>query len=827
MPFIQQSQLAGLIIQGAQGQQGSVGAQGVQGATGAQGLAGAQGVQGVIGAQGVQGATGAQGVQGATGAQGDVGAQGVQGATGSPGAQGVQGATGPQGVQGATGSPGAQGVQGATGPQGVQGAVGAQGVQGSTGPTGAPGAQGVQGTVGAQGSTGPTGTPGAQGVQGATGAQGVQGATGAQGVQGATGAQGTIGAQGVQGATGAQGAQGVTGPVAGSANQVVYKDGSNNAAGSNNLLFNGSNLSLGSISPWNAYQVLQIGVGSFASYSPSSDTYVVGNAYYQSGWKYVSSSLPASAFQIANGGFNFYTAASGTADAAVGFTQSMTITSAGLVGIGAALTPAVALHVSASVTNTGGIGTEILRVANLRVNTGSSGAAISFVTNEISGSTQYTRAQITGEYDDASNINGRLLFATTNTSGTLVERMRIDSAGNVKVNSGTQYVQLEPGGSIRGVHSNGGGGDTIISAITGISNGYQINVTSGNAQTYKWHNGGTQSMTLNDSGNLGIGTTSPSAHARLHIAGAPYAFIALQATNSGGRQYELFTQASDSSFYLYDRTLDKYRLACNSSGFIGIGTTSPTSPFHVAGTDVTGIYKATSTGVAYHIYQNDGGVFYVGRDDSGGGAFPKSYCNVLWGSAGVATVFATGNSEKMRLTSDGSLLINGTTQPVNTYKQVITFSGGSGGVGGALLINDADGANIYPAVYFRKDGAERGNINVSTGGTQYNSVSDYRLKENVVPMTGALAKVAQLKPVTYKWKENNLNGQGFIAHELAEVVPDCVTGEKDALDKKGNPKYQGVDTSFLVATLTAAIQEQQALIESLRTEFESYKSTHP
>ena len=68
----------------------------------------------------------------------------------------------------------------------------------------------------------------------------------------------------------------------------------------------------------------------------------------------------------------------------------------------------------------------------------------------------------------------------------------------------------------------------------------------------------------------GIGTTSPSAHARLHIAGAPYAFIALQATNSGGRQYEFFSQASDSSFYLYDRTVNQYRLACNSSGFIGI-----------------------------------------------------------------------------------------------------------------------------------------------------------------------------------------------------------------------------------------------------------------
>ena len=71
-----QSQLASLVIQGAQGRQGAVGAQGVQGATGAQGVLGAQGVQGATGPQGAQGAVGAQGVQGT------IGAQGVQGATG-------------------------------------------------------------------------------------------------------------------------------------------------------------------------------------------------------------------------------------------------------------------------------------------------------------------------------------------------------------------------------------------------------------------------------------------------------------------------------------------------------------------------------------------------------------------------------------------------------------------------------------------------------------------------------------------------------------------------------------------------------------------------
>ena len=87
-------------------------------------------------------------------------------------------------------------------------------------------------------------------------------------------------------------------------------------------------------------------------------------------------------------------------------------------------------------------------------------------------------------------------------------------------------------------------------------------------------------------------------------------------------------------------------------------------------------------------------------------------------------------------------------------------------------------------------------------------------------MTGALSKVAALKPCTYTWKVNGAAGQGFIAHELQEVVPECVTGAKDAVDEHGKIRPQGIDTSFLVATLVSAIQE-------LKAEFDAYKLSHP
>jgi hypothetical protein len=167
----------------------------------------------------------------------------------------------------------------------------------------------------------------------------------------------------------------------------------------------------------------------------------------------------------------------------------------------------------------------------------------------------------------------------------------------------------------------------------------------------------------------------------------------------------------------------------------------------------------------------------------------------------------------MRITSAGDVLMGTATNIGGDSGRLSIDQGG----GLALLANRTGDGNL---VRWYRNGSNVGNINVTSGATAYNTSSDYRLKNSIAPMTGALEKVALLKPCTYKWNADGSDGQGFIAHELAEVVPNCVTGEKDAVetytDEDGNeatrPAYQGIDTSFLVATLTAAIQEQQALI---------------
>jgi hypothetical protein len=178
--------------------------------------------------------------------------------------------------------------------------------------------------------------------------------------------------------------------------------------------------------------------------------------------------------------------------------------------------------------------------------------------------------------------------------------------------------------------------------------------------------------------------------------------------------------------------------------------------------------------------------------------------------------FAEGGVESMRIDTSGNLGI-GTTAPASaTNTNSIAIIPGSGQILFQHLNGTASGS-VY--AYFIYNGSAIASISQNgTTAVAYNTSSDYRLKENIAPITNALSKVAALKPVTYNWKSAPEElGEGFIAHELAEICPQAVHGTKDAVDANGNPQYQGIDTSFLVATLTAAIQEQQALITALTT----------
>jgi hypothetical protein len=193
--------------------------------------------------------------------------------------------------------------------------------------------------------------------------------------------------------------------------------------------------------------------------------------------------------------------------------------------------------------------------------------------------------------------------------------------------------------------------------------------------------------------------------------------------------------------------------------------------------------------------------------------------NAPSGTAGNAITF----TQAMTLDASGNLLV-GTTNTDPTLNRVngVVVRGNAG-----ILMRTPSGFSEFGLsvtsgihVYFASDnGTARvygGNISTNGSTTAYNTTSDYRLKESVQPLVGGLARVNALKPSIYKWKTDGSNGEGFLAHELAEIVPIAVTGEKDAVKKDGSIDAQGVDMSKVIPILVAAIQELTAEVNALK-----------
>ena len=126
---------------------------------------------------------------------------------------------------------------------------------------------------------------------------------------------------------------------------------------------------------------------------------------------------------------------------------------------------------------------------------------------------------------------------------------------------------------------------------------------------------------------------------------------------------------------------------------------------------------------------------------------------------------------------------------------------------------------------FRNGNGQVGSIETNGSATSFNTSSDYRLKENVVDLGGAIDRVKQLAPKRFNFIANpNKTVDGFLAHEAQTVVPEAVTGTYNKVDDNGNAVMQGIDQSKLVPLLTAALQEAIAKIETLETEVAALKN---
>jgi len=255
------------------------------------------------------------------------------------------------------------------------------------------------------------------------------------------------------------------------------------------------------------------------------------------------------------------------------------------------------------------------------------------------------------------------------------------------------------------------------------------------------------------------------------------------------------------------------------TGNVGIGTSSPTGNLDVTGT-ANSTVSITAAGSGNDSLLN----FVQGSSIEGGITYDHNPSYLQ-----EKMIFRAGNNTpQVTITGDGNVLFGGMTGLGSTSGFNFQNSSGYGRLNLKKTISDT-----VIAVNFYHNNSVVGSIKYSNTATQYVTSSDYRLKENVVPMSGATAAVKLLKPCNFDWIQDGSNVNGFLAHELAEVVPEAVTGTKDAMmdeeyevtaatdtetavmGTRSVPDMQGIDQSKLVPLLTATIQELIARIEAL------------
>ena len=297
---------------------------------------------------------------------------------------------------------------------------------------------------------------------------------------------------------------------------------------------------------------------------------------------------------------------------------------------------------------------------------GSSGNSTMYIVNQGASNTgdiilyAGSQARLTVHNDGTLDSDGPIqINATTviDTSRNLTNIGSITSSGNISISaaSGNPYVSIKTAGTGNNPYTEYRAGNNTVFDTTGVfsTTTDRFRIGYGSSGTVD-----TEILSVLSDGRVGINKDAPNAHSQLHIAHGPYAFVTLDSTDSGGRQYEIFSYASDSSFHVYDRTGSKYRMTIDSAGEVGIGTNAPAENLHVSSTETgdhtrihiektstagTAGLSMTSTSAAHTwtIFQNDD-------------------------SEGLLNFFnSAANVNPLRLTKDGTAGINAV--PVSWY----------------------------------------------------------------------------------------------------------------------------------------------------------------
>ena len=256
--------------------------------------------------------------------------------------------------------------------------------------------------------------------------------------------------------------------------------------------------------------------------------------------------------------------------------------------------------------------------------------------------------------------------------------------------------------------------------------------------------------------------------------------------------------------------------------FIAHGNTAGESGF--SSVDTTSVAAGVGGEIAFHGKYNTGAQDYAYL-----GHIRGIKENATAGNTACALSFhtrpnATAPQERVRITSGGSVLI-GRTSATNydNLLQTKSITVETDGDTTGMAFNRTDSNSAWVAMRFYIQQNQKGYIQFNVDDVTYSTGSDYRLKENAVSISDGITRLKQLKPYKFNWKSNPSGDKvdGFFAHEVSDIVPQAVSGEKDAVDKDGNPDHQVIDHSKLVPLLTAALQEAVTEIESLKARLDA------
>ena len=448
-----------------------------------------------------------------------------------------------------------------------------------------------------------------------------------------------------------------------------------------------------------------------------------------------------------------------------------------------------------------------------------SGSVIGEITFAGSDSSDFAKITCTGDAATSANdYPGRLVFSTTaDGSATPTERMRLDSSGRLGIGTTTpsDALQVASGNILIGTNGSSAGYRALYFGSSSTASARFAYIEKNNDSPFDF--------------NI-VAQSSTTASSAINFKTTP---ISTAAT-------------IDSSGRLLVGTPTARALAGQTAQSLLEGTTTPTSSLAaVCNANSTagpllllGKSRGTAAGGTTAVAEGDrlGAIFFTGAngtDLSNIGALIDCVVDAEPFTSGDTTdlpsrlMFSTtadgasSPTERVRIASNGITYIGNTTITTSsqqtTAPHAIIYSNGSSNVlaAGGLECNTTSTSARHHISFTNPNGVV-GSISTSASATAYNTSSDYRLKENVVPLTGAADRLNQLQVHRFNFiADSGRTVDGFIAHEAQAIVPECVTGEKDAVDDEGNPVYQGIDQSKLVPLLTAALQEAMERIEAL------------